>query len=105
MNVTNLLPAAAAQSPQSMFVQFFPLILIFGIMYLLVIRPQKKKAQAHQALLSRLKSGDQVLTNGGIYGTVSGVEQNKIKVKIANNVEITIARSAIAQLITDSAAV
>lgn len=79
-------------------IQFVPLILIFGIFYFLLIRPQQKKQQQHQQLLSELKRGDRIITTGGIYGTIEGLTDTTLQLKIANQVKITISRSAIAGL-------
>ena len=76
-----------------------PMVIIFGIMYLLLIRPQQKKAGKHQEMLNRVKAGDSVITNGGIYGTVTGVTDKSLTVRIADKVEVQIARSAVATLV------
>lgn len=79
---------------------FLPLILIFLVFYFLLIRPQQKKQQQHQKLLSSLKTGDQIVTTGGLYGTVVRFsEDNRVKVRIAENVTVDIAMSAISEKI------
>ena len=83
--------------------QMGPLLFIFGIMYLLFLRPQQKKANEHREMVSRLKVGDAVLTNGGIYGTVTGVTDTKLKLSISEDVEIEIVRSAIASVVESKA--
>lgn len=75
---------------------FGPMILIFVIMYIILIRPQQKKAKEHRELVSQLKAGDSVVTNGGIHGTVSGVKEKTIILKVADKVEIEVARAAVA---------
>ncbi len=60
---------------QSMFSMLMPFLLIFGVMYMLLIRPQQKKAKAHQALLKSLKKGDKVITSSGLYGIVVKVSE------------------------------
>ena len=75
-----------------------PLVLMFGIMYLLVIMPQQRQRKKMQLMLSELKNGDKVVTNGGIYGTVNGIDGDTIILKIADQVKIRIARSAITQV-------
>lgn len=77
---------------------FAPLIIIFGIFYFLLIRPQQKKQQHHQQMLGNLKRGDKVITTGGVYGTIEGITDATLHLKIANQVKITISRSAIAGL-------
>ena len=83
------------------FGQLVPLILIFGIMYFLLIRPQQKKAKQHQAMVSSLRRGDQVVTQGGLIGKVSKVkEENEIEVEIADGVKVRIVQSTIAQVLS-----
>lgn len=79
-------------------IQFVPLILIFVIFYFLLIRPQQKKQQQHKDLLANLKRGDKVITTGGMYGTIEGLTETTFQLKIANQVKVTVSRSAIAGL-------
>jgi len=62
--------------------QFLPLILLFGIFYFLIIRPQQKQQKEHQAMLEALKKGDKILTTGGIYAEIAKVEEDFIKIKL-----------------------
>ncbi|WP_339766202.1 preprotein translocase subunit YajC [uncultured Pseudosulfitobacter sp.] len=81
--------------------QFVPLILIFGIMYFLLIRPQQKKVKEHQAMVQALRRGDQVVTQGGIIGKVVKVkEENEVEVEVADGVKIRVVQSTIAQVIS-----
>ena len=74
--------------------QFIPLILIFVIFYFFLIRPQQKKAKEHKTMVANLKRGDQVITSGGIVGTVERVMENdKIEIEISENVKVEIVRS------------
>ena len=74
--------------------QFIPLILIFVIFYFFLIRPQQKKVKEHKAMVESLKRGDKVVTSGGIVGTVERVIDNeKVEVKISENVNVEIVRS------------
>ena len=76
------------------FAQFIPLILIFVIFYFFLIRPQQKKVKVHKAMVETLKRGDKVITSGGIVGTVERVIDNeKVEVKISENVNVEIIRS------------
>ena len=75
------------------------LILIFGLMYFLMIRPQRQQQRRHQEMLTNLKVGDEVITAGGIYGDVVGVEPDRVSVEIAEDVEIEVARRAIASIV------
>ena len=78
---------------------FLPMILIFGIMYLLIFRPQAKKQKEHRKMLDEVKKGDRILTAGGIYGTVEGVVEKDgiIIVKVDDNVKLKMTRSSIAK--------
>ena len=74
--------------------QFIPLILIFVIFYFFLIRPQQRKAKEHKKMVEELKRGDKVITSGGIVGIVERIIDNeKIEVKIADNVKVEILRT------------
>ncbi|MDC0216136.1 preprotein translocase subunit YajC [Candidatus Pelagibacter sp.] len=74
--------------------QFIPLILIFVIFYFFLIRPQQKKVKEHKLMVENLKRGDQVVTSGGIVGTVERVMDNdRAEVMIGDNVKVEIIRS------------
>jgi len=80
--------------------QFLPLILIFAIMYFLLIRPQQKKVKEHQAMVSALRRGDQVVTQGGLIGKVTKVkDDNEIEVELAEGVKVRVVQSTVAQVI------
>jgi preprotein translocase subunit YajC len=80
--------------------QFVPLILIFAIMYFLLIRPQQKKAKEHQAMVAGLRRGDQVVTQGGIIGKVSKVNDGELEVEIAEGVKIRVVQATIATVVS-----
>ena len=74
--------------------QFIPLILIFVIFYFFLIRPQQRKAKEHKKMVEELKRGDKIVTTGGILGTVERIIDNeKIEVKISDNVVVEILRT------------
>ena len=74
--------------------QFIPLILIFVIFYFFLIRPQQKKAKEHKNMVKNLRRGDQVITSGGIIGTVERVMDNdRAEIQISENVKVEIIRS------------
>ena len=77
------------------------LLVIFGIMYFLLIRPQQKKLKEHQAMLSALRRGDQVITQGGIMGKVTKVkdDSNEVEVEIASGVNVRVIKSTIATVV------
>ncbi|WP_252380756.1 preprotein translocase subunit YajC [Desulfovulcanus ferrireducens] len=77
---------------------FVPLLLMFAIFYFLLIRPQQKKAKEHQKLLANLKKGDYILTNGGIYGRIVGIDGEVLTIELADNVQIKVNRGYVAGL-------
>ena len=80
---------------------FMPLILIIGVMYFFMIRPQNKKQKELQKMLDALKKGDKVVTIGGIHGTVSSVKENTVVVKADDSAKNEFDRKAIAAVISD----
>jgi preprotein translocase subunit YajC len=87
------MPSAGAGSS---FVSFIPLILIFVVFYFLLIRPQQKQAKEHQQFLNDLKSGNKVITKGGLHGTITGLTETVVTLEIAQDVRVKLSRSAIA---------
>ena len=80
--------------------QFIPLILIFVIFYFFLIRPQQKRVKDHKIMVESLKRGDEVITSGGILGTIDRVmEDDRIEVIIGDNVKVQVIRSTITSLI------
>jgi preprotein translocase subunit YajC len=89
----------APASPQSSALGLFaPLILIMIIFYFLMIMPAQKRQKKISQMLAALKNGDKVITNGGIYGTVVGVENDSVQLRISDQVKIKVARNAVAGL-------
>ena len=84
----------------SAFTSFIPLILIFGIMYFLLIRPQQKRMKDQKALIEGLRRGDTVVTSGGLIGKISKVkEDGEVEVEIADGVKVRVVKSTIAQVL------
>ncbi len=82
------------------FAQFIPLILIFVIFYFFLIRPQQKRVKDHKAMVESLKRGDEIITSGGIIGTIDKVmEDDRIEVIIGEGVKVQIIRSTITSLL------
>jgi preprotein translocase subunit YajC len=80
-------------------VQLLPFVLIFGIFYFLLILPQQRQRKKVQEMLASLKTGDRVVTNGGIYGTIVGFRSTEVvQLQVANQVKLDVARSAISGL-------
>ena len=82
-------------------VQFAPIVGIGLVFYFLVIAPANKQRKKTQEMISSLKKGDRVITTGGIYGTVQGVEADAVYLKIAENVKIKVTRSAVSGIVTE----
>jgi len=77
-----------------------PMVLVFGIMYLLIIRPQQKQMKTHKAMIAALRRGDQVVTQGGIVGKVSKVQEDgMIEVEIADGVKVKVLRHTITSVL------
>jgi len=70
-----------------------------AVFYFLMIRPQQKRVKEHKAMVEALKKGDEVLTNGGLGGTITKVGDGFVQVQIANNVDVTVQQNAIASLL------
>lgn len=87
--------AAAPAGPAGGLLSFLPLVLIFLVFWFLLIRPQQKKAKEHQAFLQGLKKGDNVVTNGGLYGKITNLTDRVVTLEIADNVRVKVARSHI----------
>jgi preprotein translocase subunit YajC len=86
---------AAAAGPMGSVMEFLPIILMFGVLYFLMIRPQMKKAKEHKALIAALAKGDEVITQGGIAGRIAKVSDDFLSVEVAEKIEIQVQKSAI----------
>ena len=95
-----LLQAGGGNSTAALLVQVLPIAAIFLIFYFLVIAPANKQKRKTQEMLNSLKKGDRVVTSGGIYGTIQGVEPEVVYLKIAENVKVKVARSAVTGVLT-----
>ena len=89
---------AQAQGQPSGIALFLPLVLIMVIFYFLMILPARRRQKKADEMLRNLKNGDKVITNGGIYGTIVGLEGDAVQLRIADQVKIKLSRSAIAGL-------
>ena len=84
----------------ALLVQVMPILAIGLVFYFLVIAPGNKQRKKTQEMLSSLKKGDRVVTSGGIYGTIQGVEADVVYLKIADNVKVKVSRSAVSGVVT-----
>lgn len=98
MNSLALLLAQAGDqaATPSLLIQFAPFVVIILIFYFFLIRPQRQRQKAHEAMLSALQPGDKIVTNGGLLGTIVRVEDKTLKVKLATSVEVSVLRSHVA---------
>jgi len=88
----------AQGSGASAFMQFAPILLIMVIFYFLLIMPAQRRQKKTQEMLSALKNGDKVVTTGGLFGTIVGLEGDSIQLRIADQVKVKVLRSAVAGL-------
>lgn len=79
--------------------QFLPFILIFVIMYFLIIRPQRQKAQRHRDMVANLRRGDTVVTSGGLIGKVAKVvDENEMQIELAEGIKVRVVRGMVAEV-------
>ena len=76
--------------------------LIFVIFYFMIIRPQQKRQKERQKMLDALEKGDKILTAGGIYGTVVGIEEKMVLVQIADNVKVKVDRGSVGSVLKEA---
>jgi len=89
-----------APSGSSGLLQLAPMVLLFAAMYFLLIAPQRKKQKAHEKMLTELKAGDEVVTAGGIYGTITSVKDDRFIVRIGdNNAKIEVGKGFISTVV------
>jgi len=88
---------AASSGPGFLFI----IVIGFLLIWLIVVRPQKRRQNQQQQMLQELNVGDEVLTAGGIYGTIASIDENEVTVEIAPNTEVRVARRAIAGVTPD----
>ena len=82
----------------SAFFQFIPLILILGVFWFLIIRPQQKKQKEHQRMVASLCKGDKIVTNGGIFGTIVKVGGDRLTLEIASKIQIQLERHQVSRM-------
>ena len=104
--MTNPMLLAAAAAPSggaSFFIQTIPLVLVFVIFYLLLIRPQQKRMKEHQAQISAVKKGDRVVTGGGLIGKITRVGDTEVEVELAQNIRVQALKSTLSQVVDPTA--
>ncbi len=98
-----LASAAAPSGGTSFFLQLVPLLFVFLIFYVLMIRPQQRRMKEHQATIAAVKKGDQVVTAGGIRGKVVKVSDDEVEVEIAQGVTVRIVKSTLSHVLNPTA--
>ncbi len=92
--------AAGLPGRPSIFETLMPFILMFGVMYFLILRPQQKKLKEQQQMLANLTDGDEVVTSAGIFGRIRALDDKVITLEVADNVRMRVLRSQIAQKVS-----
>jgi preprotein translocase subunit YajC len=90
---------AAPASPEQGAFAFLPLVVLFVVFYLFLIRPQVKRQKEHQKLVQGLGKGDEIVTNGGVAGRITDVGDNFLKVEIAKGVEVRLQKPAVSTVL------
>ncbi|NDG85711.1 MAG: preprotein translocase subunit YajC [Proteobacteria bacterium] len=89
----------SAPQPGGMLGMALPFVIMLGIMYFLMIRPQQKRMKEHQNLLSGLKTGDEVITSAGILGTIAGMSEKVVTLEVSKNVQLKVLKSQVNQVV------
>lgn len=92
-------PAGGEGGTGSWIASLMPLVVIFAIFYFLLIRPQQKQQKKHKSMLEAIKRGDEVVTRGGLHGTVHGIAENIVTIEVANDIRLKFNREAIAGVV------
>ncbi len=100
MFISDAFAQTAGAAEPSIFQMFLPLILIGAVFYFLLIRPQQKKMKEHNAMLDAIRRGDRIVTGGGIVGTVARVNDNELLVDISQDVQVTVMRGTVADVLS-----
>jgi preprotein translocase subunit YajC len=98
MDTIHFVTAFANGGSPSALLQFVPIVLIFAIFYFVLLAPMRRRQKALQQTIENLKRGDRIVTTGGLYGEVVGIESKDLMIKIADNVKVRVAKSAVAGL-------
>ena len=98
-----LAPAPAATGDQNPLFNILPFVIILGVFWFLFIGPMRKEKKKAQEMLANLKNGDRVVTTGGLHGTIVGITDDVIKLRIAASVQVDVSRSAITGKLAEEA--
>jgi preprotein translocase subunit YajC len=101
--ISSAFAQSAASGPESGLLSFLPLILMFGVLYFLAIRPQMKRQKEHKAMVEALQKGDEVIASGGLLGKISKINESYITLEVAEMgdkpVEVVLQRAAVQSLL------
>lgn len=97
--IADAMAAAPTPSQGSPISSLFMLVILFVFMYFFLIRPQTKRAKQHRELVAALSKGDEIVTNGGVLGRITGLGDQFVTVEIASGVEVKVQRNAIASVL------
>jgi len=108
MFTTPAFAQTAAAAPEgntaaALFAQFAPLILIFGVFYFLLIRPQQRRAKEHKARIEAVKKGDQVVTGGGLVGKVVRVDETYVDVELGQGMKVKAVKATLTDVVAPGA--
>jgi len=99
VNILFIILQQQTDGTTSLISSLLPFVLIILVFYFLILRPQQRKQKEREKLLSGVQKGDKVITSGGIHGTVEGIEDNTILVKISDNVKVKMEKGAISTIV------
>ena len=94
--ISTLLPLAQGTGGGGGLGQFLPILLLFVGMWFLIIAPQRKRQKAHDKMLGELQTGDEIITSGGVYGTITNVKEDRFVLRIADNTKIELGKGFVA---------
>ena len=97
-----LLLLAQAEGAPNPLTSLLPIILLFVGMWFLIIAPQRKRQKQHDEMVRNLKTGDEIMTSGGIYGTITNVKDDRVVVRIADNTKVELGRHAVQTKVADA---
>lgn len=100
ISVPDFLAQQAAPAPGGGYTQLIFMGLLFAAMYFLMIAPQRKKQKEHEKMLKALGSGDEIVTTGGIYGTITNVKEDRFVVRVGENTKIEVGKSFVSAVVS-----
>lgn len=90
---------ASAPAASNPYMTFLPMIFLFAAMYFLMIAPQRKKQKEHEKMLSALRSGDEVVTTGGIFGVITNVKEDRFVIKVSDTTKLEVGKGFISTVV------